>query len=127
MSELDEPEFDFASSLIIFSETKQDDLASRFRREADAYYIEAKRSLVSSISQIPAWIYGVMFLLGWNEIIAVIRSPLYFTALAVLAGVAYVIFQMNMVSLSTYYEDSADALVRLVLFYELLKGRMTPL
>lgn len=98
-SELDEPEFDFASSLIIFSETKQDELASRFRREADAYYIEAKRSLVSSISQIPAWIYGVMFLLGWNEIIAVIRSPLYFTALAILAGVAYVVFQMNMVSL----------------------------
>lgn len=90
-------EFDFDATLVVFSDSKQEELASRFRREADAYYVEAKRSLVSSISQIPVWIYAVMAFLGWNEFVAVLRSPLYFTTLALLAGISYVIFMMGMV------------------------------
>lgn len=97
--ELDPAEEDFDFSLVVFSESKQEDLANRFRREADAYYIEAKRSLVSSISQVPVWIYAVMAFLGWNEFVAVLRSPLYFTTLAILGAVAYVIWSLGMVSL----------------------------
>ncbi|CAE6527701.1 unnamed protein product, partial [Rhizoctonia solani] len=48
-------EFDFAASLIVLSPTKQAEFNSRFRRDADAYYVEAKRSTVSSIAQIPVW------------------------------------------------------------------------
>ncbi|KAH8918445.1 root hair defective 3 GTP-binding protein [Atractiella rhizophila] len=95
-TDLTEPEFDFPSTLIIFTESKQADLASRFRREADAYYVEAKRSMVSSISQIPYWMYGVVALLGWNEFIAVIRSPVYFTMLLVLGAAAYVTVALGM-------------------------------
>lgn len=59
------------------------DLTNRFRREADAFYVEAKRSMVSSIAQIPVWMYGVLVVLGWNEAMAVLFNPLYFATLLV--------------------------------------------
>jgi hypothetical protein len=80
-------EFDFGSTLLVFSETKAQDLAARFRKDADAYYVEAKRSTVSSVAQIPLWMYGVVVVLGWNEAMAVLFNPIYFTLLLLsLAG-----------------------------------------
>ena len=92
----DEDDLDFDESLVVLREAKQTDLASRFRREADAYYVEAKRSMVSSIHSIPRWMYVVVLLLGWNEFIAVLRSPIYFSMLAILIGASYVIYQLNL-------------------------------
>ncbi|GAA6050175.1 hypothetical protein JCM3770_000438 [Rhodotorula araucariae] len=89
-------EFDFAESLQLLSPSAQAALATRFRREADAYYLEAKRSMVATSSQIPYWIYGVLVLLGWNEFIAVVRSPIYFTVLLLLGAAAYVTYTLNM-------------------------------
>lgn len=79
-------EFDFESSLVIFTETKALDLTNKFRKDADAYYVEAKRSTVASIAQIPYWMYGVLVVLGWNEAMAVLFNPLYFAFL--LTGLA---------------------------------------
>lgn len=76
-------EFDFESTLTIFSETKAMDITNRFRRDADAYYVEAKRSTVSGIAQIPYWIYGVLVVLGWNEAMAILFNPLYFATLII--------------------------------------------
>jgi hypothetical protein len=76
-------EFDFESTLTIFSETKGLDISNRFRRDADAYYVEAKRSTVSGIAQIPYWIYGVLVVLGWNEAMAILFNPLYFATLII--------------------------------------------
>lgn len=83
-------EFDFSSTLIIFTETKSLELASRFRKDADAYYVEAKRSTVSSIAQIPYWMYGVLVVLGWNEAMVVLFNPLYFTFTLMSMVTAYV-------------------------------------
>jgi protein SEY1 len=79
---------DFDASLIIFSETKKLDLENRFRRDADAYYVEAKRSMVSSIAQIPMWMYGALVVLGWNEAMTVLFNPLYAAMLLVLGATA---------------------------------------
>ncbi|KAA1471741.1 protein SEY1 [Dentipellis sp. KUC8613] len=95
-AELDE-EFDYAASLVIFTETKALDVATRFRRDADAYYVEAKRSTVSSIAQVPYWMYGVLVVLGWNEAMMVLFNPLYFTMLLVLLASSYVIIQLGLV------------------------------
>lgn len=76
-------EFDFSSTLTVFTETKALDLTNKFRKDADAYYVEAKRSTVSSIAQIPYWMYGVLVVLGWNEAMAVLFNPLYFTFLLI--------------------------------------------
>ncbi|SCZ98589.1 BZ3500_MvSof-1268-A1-R1_Chr3-1g05483 [Microbotryum saponariae] len=89
-------EFDFESSLTILRDAQAEALSSRFRREADAYYLEAKRSMVSSISQIPVWMYAVLAVLGWNEFIAVLRSPVYFTMLLLAASAAYVTIHLGM-------------------------------
>ncbi|KAH0827997.1 RHD3/Sey1 [Lanmaoa asiatica] len=91
-----EEEFDFASSLVIFSESKYIDLSARFRRDADAYFVEAKRSTVSSIAQVPYWIYGVMVVLGWNEAMVVLFNPLYFVMLLTMATAAYTIVKLGL-------------------------------
>ena len=80
-------EFDFNATLVIFTETKALELTNKFRKDADAYYVEAKRSTVSSIAQIPYWMYGVLVVLGWNEAMAILFNPVYFTFLLIaLAG-----------------------------------------
>jgi hypothetical protein len=81
-------DFDFASTLIVFTETKGLELTQKFRRDADAYYVEAKRSTVASIAQIPYWMYGVLVVLGWNEAMAVLFNPLYFAFLLIGLGSA---------------------------------------
>lgn len=109
-------DFNFAESLIILTESKANALSARFRREADAYYLEAKRSMVSSISQVPMWIYGVMLVLGWNEIVAVIRSPVYFTFLLLAGAAAYITWHLNMVSLRGPQRSAFTRSLELTLF-----------
>ncbi|KAI0687887.1 protein SEY1 [Cytidiella melzeri] len=93
----DADDFDFPSTLVIFSETKAVELTARFRKDIDAYYVEAKRSTVSSVAQIPYWMYGMLVVLGWNEAMAVLFNPLYFTMLIIAAASAYIIVQLGMV------------------------------
>jgi len=52
--------------------------------------------MVSSISQIPTWMYGVLVVLGWNEFVAVLRNPIYFTFLVLAAAGAAVTVQLGM-------------------------------
>ena len=75
---------------MVFSETKAIDLGNRFRKDADAYYVEAKRSTVSTTAQIPYWVYGLLVVLGWNEAMAILFNPLYFTMLLIFLVSAYV-------------------------------------
>ncbi|CAL1706761.1 unnamed protein product [Somion occarium] len=90
-------DFDFPSTLLIFSETKAVDLTNRFRKDADAYYVEAKRSTVATMAQIPYWMYGVLVVLGWNEAMVVLFNPLYFAMLLVLLASSWFIVQMGLV------------------------------
>ncbi|KAF5355429.1 hypothetical protein D9758_006402 [Tetrapyrgos nigripes] len=89
-------EFDFEASLTVFSETKSLDLTNKFRRDADAYYVEAKRSTVSSVAQIPFWIYVVLVVLGWNEFMMVLFNPLYFMFLLIFGAGAYLTIQLGL-------------------------------
>ena len=91
----DADDFDFPSTLIIFTETKILDITSRFRKDSDAYYVEAKRSIVSSVAQVPYWMYGMLVVLGWNEAMAVLFNPLYFTMLLFLAASASVLLPLK--------------------------------
>ncbi|OAV91610.1 hypothetical protein PTTG_09397 [Puccinia triticina 1-1 BBBD Race 1] len=116
--ELDDPdlaEYDFDGSRLILSGIKQTELSNRLKKESDAYYLEAKRSLVSSISQIPYWMYAVIAILGWNEFLAVLKSPVYFATILILAFGVWVTFKLNMqgpiVAIGTglYHETSKVA------------------
>ena len=77
-------EFDFASSLVIFSDTKAHDLQAKFSRDADVHYVEAERSTIAGFAQIPRWVYALLVVLGWNEAMAILFNPIYF-ALAIVA------------------------------------------
>ncbi|KGB78728.1 protein SEY1 [Cryptococcus deuterogattii 99/473] len=94
--ESDPSPFDPSTAFNLLTATKLLSLESRFKRDADAAYVEAKRSMVSSVAQIPVWMYGVLVVLGWNEAMAVLFNPLYFAMLLVLAASGYIILQLGL-------------------------------
>jgi hypothetical protein len=88
LADPDASDFDFQSSLQILSETKKLELENRFKKDADAYYVEAKRSVVSTMSQIPTWVYGLLLVLGRNDLKGILFNPLQMVMVAILgAGV----------------------------------------
>lgn len=89
-------EFDFEDSLIILSETKQHDLSVRFKRESDAFYLEAKRSVVSTTAHVPYWVMVLLVALGWNEFIVIVTSPIYLVLFSFLGFVGYIIYMLNL-------------------------------
>ncbi|PGH00096.1 protein SEY1 [Blastomyces parvus] len=82
--------------MTMIGEAKKQDLTVRFKKTADGVYVEAKRSAIGGITQVPLYFYGLLLALGWNEIIAVLRNPVYFLLLFVCAIGAYVTFQLNL-------------------------------
>lgn len=79
-------DFDFESSLVILSGTKKLELENRLVKDADAYYVEAKRSMVSTIGAIPSWVFGLLLVLGRNDIKMILFNPLQLVVLAVLGA-----------------------------------------
>lgn len=91
-----EGESDFDASLTVFSANKQAELSNKFRKDADAFYVEAKRSTVSGIAQIPTWMYGVLVVLGWNEAMMILFNPFYFTLTLLVTASSWVIHQLGL-------------------------------
>lgn len=58
----------------LLSDAKRQDLTVRFKKAADGVYVEAKRSAIGGMTQVPLYFYGLLLALGWNEIWAG-RSP----------------------------------------------------
>lgn len=56
--------------MTILSEAKRQDITVRFKKTADGVYVEAKRSAIGGMTQVPLYFYGLLLALGWNEIIA---------------------------------------------------------
>lgn len=54
--------------MTILSESKRQDLVIRFKKTADGVYVEAKRSALGGMTQVPLYFYVVLLVLGWNEI-----------------------------------------------------------
>lgn len=54
--------------MTVLSESKRQDLVVRFKKTADGVYVEAKRSAIGGVAQIPWYFYGLLIALGWNEI-----------------------------------------------------------
>ncbi|TDZ74610.1 Protein sey1 [Colletotrichum trifolii] len=82
--------------MTVLSETKRQDLVVRFKKTADGVYVEAKRSAIGGIAQVPYYFYVALVALGWNEIVAVLRNPFLFIFLIILAGGTYIAYTLNM-------------------------------
>ncbi|QFZ27396.1 hypothetical protein EJF18_30366 [Clavispora lusitaniae] len=92
-SEDDESQRAFAELL---SESEKAEVMAKFKREMDAKFVETKRSIMQHVTQIPYYIYIVILVLGWNEFMAILRNPFFFTLLIMLAGATYVMYSMNL-------------------------------
>ena len=46
------------------------DISTRFKKSADGVYVEAKRSAIGGVAQVPLYFYGLLLALGWNELVA---------------------------------------------------------
>ncbi|MCJ1415340.1 Dynamin-like GTPase that mediates homotypic ER fusion [Xylographa parallela] len=82
--------------MTLLSDAKRQDLVIRFKKTADGVYVEAKRSAIGGMTQVPLYFYGLLLALGWNEIVAVLRNPVYFMFLIILAVGAYVTYTLNL-------------------------------
>ncbi|KAK2752444.1 Dynamin-like GTPase that mediates homotypic ER fusion [Arachnomyces sp. PD_36] len=82
--------------MTILSDAKKQDLTVRFKKTADGVYVEAKRSAIGGMTQVPLYFYGILLALGWNEIIAVLRNPAYFFLIFLCAIGAYITYQLNL-------------------------------
>lgn len=56
--------------MTVLSDAKQQDFGVRFKKTADGVYVEAKRSAIGGVTQVPWYFYGLLLALGWNEIVA---------------------------------------------------------
>lgn len=56
--------------MTILGEAKRQDLVVRFKKTADGVYVEAKRSAIGGVAQVPLYFYGLLLALGWNELVA---------------------------------------------------------
>ncbi|KAI9158396.1 Protein SEY1 [Paramyrothecium foliicola] len=82
--------------MTVLSESKRQDLVVRFKKTADGVYVEAKRSAIGGITQVPLYFYALLVALGWNEIFMVLRNPFLFILLIMLGGGTYVAYTLNL-------------------------------
>ncbi|KAF2269011.1 GTP-binding protein Sey1 [Lojkania enalia] len=82
--------------MTILGDAKAADLLVRFKKTADGVYVEAKRSTVSSMTQIPLYMWFLLIVLGWNEIMAVLRNPFLILFLILLATGSYITYTLNL-------------------------------
>ncbi|KAM0244590.1 hypothetical protein ACHAQJ_010742 [Trichoderma viride] len=82
--------------MTMMSENKRQDLVVRFKKTADGVYVEAKRSAIGGMTQVPWYFYVLLLVLGWNEIWMVLRNPLMFILLILLGGGTYTAWYLNL-------------------------------
>ncbi|KAI9703917.1 MAG: Dynamin-like GTPase that mediates homotypic ER fusion [Bogoriella megaspora] len=82
--------------MTVLSDAKAQDLSTRFKKMADGVYVEAKRGAIGGITQVPLYFYGLLLALGWNELWAVLRNPVYFILIILLGVGAYVTYTLNL-------------------------------
>jgi len=74
--------------LTIIDAERSKKLLSKFVREIELQYIDAKRSVVRTTSKVPVWFIILTMILGYNEFLTVIMNPIYLIV-AVISGVSF--------------------------------------
>lgn len=82
--------------MLLLSENRQSEVTARFRKAADAVYVEAKRGALGGMRETPMWMWALLLVLGQNEIIAVARSPMLLILGILAVGGLYVTYQLNL-------------------------------
>lgn len=75
----------------ILTELQKENVLDQFRRQINITVLDSKRSIITTRTHIPPWIYVLLAVLGWNEFVAVIRNPLFVT-LTLILGATFLLF-----------------------------------
>jgi protein SEY1 len=82
--------------MLLLPDARQQAVTTRFRKAADAVYVEAKRGALGGVRETPLWMWALLLVLGQNEIIAVARSPLLLVFAILAVTGLYVTYQLNL-------------------------------
>lgn len=88
--------YDFRKSLLVLNATKRSDAERKFKKEADALFLEAKRSVVATTAKVPYWVLVLLFVLGWNEILYILTNPLTLLLTVIGGGGFYALYVMKL-------------------------------
>ncbi|KAJ1507838.1 Dynamin-like GTPase that mediates homotypic ER fusion [Coelomomyces lativittatus] len=73
----------------LIPEDRLSDITTRFKLEADVMYMDAKRSLLLVTPHIPKWLMLLLLILGWNELVYLLSSPLLLIFFILVLGLGY--------------------------------------
>lgn len=71
-------------------------LTEKFRRETDRIFLDTKRSMLQTTARIPPWLIVALIVLGWNEFMTLLSSPLYLLIILTVGTMAYIIYVLNL-------------------------------
>ncbi|EMG50023.1 Protein SEY1 [Candida maltosa Xu316] len=80
----------------VVTEQEKSDILVQFRKGIDLKYVETRRGIISHTQVIPAYIYVIILVLGWNEFMMIIRNPLSFSLLLILSATLLVLYKLNL-------------------------------
>ncbi|ONH72832.1 Protein SEY1 [Pichia kudriavzevii] len=72
-------------------------ISKRFKKDADAIYLDAKRLIAANRTSIPPFMYVLLLVLGWNEFMMILRNPILFVLSIILLTGFYFAYNMQMV------------------------------
>ncbi|KAL3233204.1 Protein SEY1 [Nakaseomyces bracarensis] len=67
----------------ILTEAQKEKVLQQFRRQINVTVLDSKRSIITSSTHVPIWVYVLIVVLGWNEFMMIIRNPLGVTFLLI--------------------------------------------
>lgn len=80
----------------ILNEVQKEKVLKQFRRQINLAVLDAKRSIITTTTHIPIWIYALLVALGWNEFMLVIRNPLFMTLALILIVFLYFVHRFDL-------------------------------
>lgn len=80
----------------ILTELQKENVLDQFRRQINITVLDSKRSIITTRTHIPPWIYILLVVLGWNEFVAVVRNPLFVTLTLVFGATFFIIHRFGL-------------------------------
>ena len=74
----------------ILNELQKEKILRQFRRQINLSVVDAKRSIITTTTRVPIWMYFLLVVLGWNEFMLIIKNPLLVTLILIsLVGIYF--------------------------------------
>lgn len=82
---------------MVVNEGSRAELRDKLKRQAGAVFMEAKRAQEAAkiTSKIPLWLVGLLVILGWNELMAILRNPVLLVLTVLVVPAIYVGYTMD--------------------------------